>query len=148
MLVLIPWIIDVEFIEIFRVLGWFFGIFYSWCFDEFYVVGLVFLNGFKYLESLVVVVRVWKSNWDFWIVQKWNFWAFSGFCGGMPRLCSSRAAARLPWIGPKRFCTNLWVKSRGPVLPSEWACRGPCLCTCANFVFLALFDVVLARGWF
>ena len=34
-------------------------------------------------------------------MQKWCFEAFSGFFGGMPRLCSCNAAALMPRNGPE-----------------------------------------------
>ena len=61
----------------------------------------MFLNGFKLLEMMVIVLGLWiliLGSLDF---QKWCFEAFSGFFGGKPRLCSSNAAALMPRNGPE-----------------------------------------------
>ena len=65
----------------------------------------MFLNGFKLLEMMVIVLGLWiliLGSLDF---QKWCFEAFSGFFGGKPRLCSSNAAALMPRNGPETLLT-------------------------------------------
>ena len=77
------------------------------------------------IELLVLFWGSWDSIWVNWMVQKWCFWLKFWISRVESRGSVGNAAARKLENAQKPICINLCVKSRDPVLPSEWACRGP-----------------------
>ena len=57
---------------------------------------MVFLYGFKLLESLVIVLGSWELIWKSLMVQKWSFWVKFWVSRVESRGPVSYAAARVP----------------------------------------------------
>ena len=131
---------------VFEVLGFELGNLCLRCFVEFEVLNYCFKIDWIVFCIWVWVIRIiacWIGSMEIVLevlkLQKWSFDVQKRFCSTLfvqcrgPVLPSEWACRGPPLFKP--LCIKLWVKSRGPVLPSKWACRGPCPCTCTNFRF-------------